>query len=132
MKLLTAAIAAAITSISSVIKLNAIPRSLVVQAAFVYGAGGTSVDAYLQTSIDGVNWIDIANFHFLTTTASAIYNLSSLTAKTTAVVPTDGALAGNTVVDGILGSQFRVKMVTVGTYTGTTTLTVDLATDQQA
>jgi hypothetical protein len=43
--------------------------SAALQCSFVYGSGGISIDAYVQTSIDGGNaWIDVAQFHFLTTT----------------------------------------------------------------
>jgi hypothetical protein len=36
-----------------------IAQSVALQANFVYGSGGTTVDAWVQTSIDGGNtWID--------------------------------------------------------------------------
>ena len=103
------------------------PSNLTVQGSFVYGSGGTSADAWVQTSLDGgVTWTDIANFHFTTSTARFIYNLSSLTPKTTQVTPADGALAANTSLDGIMGAMFRVKYTTVGTYATATTLRVDI------
>lgn len=112
-------------------KLFGAPRNLTVQANFVYGSGGTSVDAYLQTSLDGgATWIDVANFHFTTSSGIKIYTLSALTPKTTAVTPTDGSLTANTAVDGVLGPMFRVKYTTVGTYGGTTSLAIDIAVDQ--
>ena len=41
-----------------------LPTNMLAQANFAYGSGGTSVDAWLQTSIDGgSSWIDVANFH---------------------------------------------------------------------
>ena len=47
------------------------PRNLTLQANSVYGSGGTSVDAYVQTTLDGgATWFDIAELRF--TTASAI------------------------------------------------------------
>jgi hypothetical protein len=96
------------------------------QATFTYGSGGTSADAYVQTSIDGGNtWIDVANFHFLTTTARFTYNLFSGTPVTTEYTPTDGSLASNTAKDGTFGNYWRVKYVTTGTYAGGTTLRVD-------
>jgi hypothetical protein len=133
MNILNLPIAAAASPISAIAKFNAAPRNLAVQAKFGYGSGGASVDVYLQTSLDGgLTWIDIANFHFTTSPATAIYNLSAATPKTTAVTPTDGSLAANTSVDGILGAQFRAKLVSVGTYAGATTIAVDLVTDQAA
>lgn len=109
------------------IKLPDAPRALVVQASFSYGAGGTAVDAYLQTSLDGgTTWVDIAQFHFTTTTARAVFNLSSLTPVTTQYAPTDGSLASNTAKDGILGQMFQVKLASTGTYTGATALSIDI------
>lgn len=108
------------------------PRSLVAQATFTYGSGGTSVDAYLQTTIDGgASWIDIAQFHFLLVSARFVFNLSSLTAVTTQYTPTDGTLAANTAKDGILGPQFQVKLASVGTYAGSTSLRIDVSTSDR-
>ena len=107
-------------------------RSLCAQATFTYGSGGTSVDAYLQTSLDGgTSWIDIAQFHFLTSSARFAFNLSSLTAVTTQYTPTDGTLAANTAKDGILGPQFQVKLASAGTYAGNTTLRIDVSTSDR-
>jgi len=100
-------------------------RALTVEFIFTYGADGTTCKSWLQTSLDGgTTWIDIANAAFTTSTASKVYNLSGLTAKTTAATPTDGSLADNTAVDGLLGDLFRVKTTTTGTYSGSTTLVV--------
>ncbi len=100
-------------------------RSLLIQANFTYGSGGTSVDAYVQTSADGgLTWYDVAQFHFLTTSATKLYNLSNRTAVTAIATPTDGALASNTSVDGILGDRLRVKWSSTGTYAGGTNLTI--------
>jgi hypothetical protein len=96
-------------------------NNLQLQGTFTYGSGGTSADAYVQTSLDdGNTWIDIANFHFLVASAQFTFNLSSLTPVTTEYTPTDGTLTANTAKDGIIGSLLRVKFVTVGTYAGTT------------
>ncbi len=73
----------------------------------------------------GVSWIDIANFHFLLVSLRSILNISLLTAIAAAYTATDGTLAANTTKDGILGSLFRCKYTTVGTYAGGTTLRVD-------
>lgn len=100
--------------------------NMIIKCTFTYGSGGTSVDAYIQTSIDGGStWMDVVHCSFTTSSLTNIYNLSSNTVHTTAVVPTDGALTANTSVDGIIGMMWRVKYVTVGTYAGGTVLNVD-------
>lgn len=97
-----------------------ITRSACIQGNFIYGSGGTSADFYVQTSLDqGTTWCDVAEFHLTTSSSRSIYNLSSLTPKTTAVTPTDGSLTSNTAVDGVMGSQWRAKYTTVGTYVNT-------------
>ena len=53
-------------------------------------------------------------------------NLSALTPKTADVMPTDGALADDTSVDGMLGDRFRLKIVSAGTYCGSPVLSVRL------
>lgn len=105
---------------------DGVPESLAIQANFVYGSGGTSADAWVQTSFDGgTTWTDIANFHFTTASLRANYNLSSLTPVTTQYTATDGTLSANTAKDGVIGSKIRVKFTTVGTYAGGTALTID-------
>ncbi len=73
LKSITAALAA--TAGPSVL-FNGTPREITIQANFTYGSGGTSVDAYVQSSVDnGVTWFDIANFHFTTSSAIRQFNL---------------------------------------------------------
>lgn len=107
--------------------IDGAPRNVEIQGNFTYGSGGTSADAWVQTTIDGgVTWIDIANFHFTTASARFSYNLSSLTPVTTEYTPTDGTLSANTAKDGIIGQGMRVKYTTVGTYAGSSlTVTAD-------
>lgn len=101
------------------------PENLALYANFTYGSGGTTVDGWVQTSHDGGStWMDIANFHFTTSSTKAIYNLSALTVVATTATITDGSLASNTTKDGILGTLYRVKYTTVGTYAGATTLAI--------
>ena len=96
-------------------------------AVFTYGSGGTTADAYVQTSIDGTNWIDVANFHFTTSSGKALFNLYSGTAHTTQLTSfTDGSLTANTSLDGVVGNLWAVKYVTTGTYAGGTILRVDM------
>lgn len=127
-----AAIGTAIASATTTpVKFVVAPRNVTVQANFGYDSGGTTVDAYLQTSIDnGATWIDVAQFHFATAAGIRVYNLNSQTPVTAAYTPTDGSLAANTSKDGILGNQLRVKYVTTGTYGGASTLSIDIASDQ--
>jgi hypothetical protein len=111
--------------------MNAPPLKLTIQANFIYGSGGTSFDAYVQTSIDGgLTWCDVANFHFTTSSARKLFNLNSQTPVTTQATPTDGSLTANTSVDGITGALWRVKYASVGTYAGATAVTVDVSADQ--
>ncbi len=98
--------------------------AMAAQLRLAYGSGGTSVKVYLQTSLDqGTTAIDIACAAFTTASAVKALNFSALTPKTTAVTPTDGTLTDDTAVDGILGDQFRLKIVSLGTYAGSTVLT---------
>jgi hypothetical protein len=100
---------------------NGPPRALAVEAKLAYGSGGTSINAYVQTSIDGgTSWCDIANFRFSTAAGTSLFNLSALTPVTTVVTATDGSIASNTSLDGIIGSHVRVKYATTGTYSATT------------
>ena len=110
-------------------------KYLVCEAILLVATGGTTIDAYVQTSLDeGVTWVDIMNFHFTTSAAKAIemcsayLPLETIAGATVTVVnpytPTDGSLASNTTVQGVLGDRFRVKVTTTGTYTGGTSLQV--------
>ena len=97
--------------------------ALAAQLRLAYGSGGTAIKAYLQTSLDqGITAIDVACFTFAIASGVKARNLSALTPKTADVVPTDGALADDTSVDGVLGDRFRLKIVSSGTYGGSTVL----------
>lgn len=96
---------------------------------FVYGSGGTSADAWIQSSIDGGNnWFDIANFHFLVASASKMHAVvwDPATPLTPGIAPGSGALAANTVLSGVIGDRFRTLVTTVGTYAGGTILAIDM------
>jgi hypothetical protein len=89
-------------------------------ARFAYGSGGTLCRAYVQITLDdGQTWIDVACFAFTTASATRVINLSGLTPKLTPLTPSDGALADDSFIDGILGSAMRVKLVTTVTYANT-------------
>jgi hypothetical protein len=104
-------------------------EAALIQANFTWGSGGTTVDAWVQTTLDGGGtWTDVCNFHFTTSSARAIANVSALTPVTTIYTPTDGSLSSNTCKDGIVGQQWRTKVTTTGTYAGGTTLQVNVVT----
>ncbi|HLY04266.1 MAG TPA: hypothetical protein VKR31_00815 [Rhizomicrobium sp.] len=112
------------------VRFNAPPKSVKLQANFTYGSGGTSVDAYVQTSIDGgTTWCDVANFHFTTASARSVYAIIGDNASG-AFTPTDGSIAANTYIAGLFGSLWRVKYTSSGTYAGGTALSVDMSSDQ--
>jgi hypothetical protein len=91
-----------------------------IEARLFYGSGGTSLKAWVQTTLDdGQTWLDIASFAFSTASAVKVINLSGLSPVTTAITPSDGAMADNTAQDGILGSAMRVKVSSAGTYANT-------------
>lgn len=95
------------------------------QARLAYGSGGATIKVYVQTSFDqGATWTDIACFAFAQTSAVEAANLSALTPVTTLYALTDGSLTDDTVKDGMLGDRLRVKIVSVGTYAGSTLLSV--------
>jgi hypothetical protein len=98
-------------------------EGLVLYANFVRAGGGTTAKAWVQTSFDGTNWMDIANFAFTTTSAIRAYHLTNA-AVTSIATPVDGTTADNTAVDGFLGPLFRVKLTTTGTYTGASSFTI--------
>jgi hypothetical protein len=98
---------------------------LAVLAKFVRIGGGTTVDAYVQTSLDGgVTWCDVMNLTFATTTANKVSAVRTDIALAAGITPTDATLADNTILDGVLGDRIRCKYVVVGTYTGASLLTV--------
>jgi hypothetical protein len=91
------------------------------QMRLAWGSGGSSLKAYLQTSLDGgTTAVDIACVVFGAASETALLNFSALTPKITQVTPTDGAMTDDTAVDGILGTMFRVKLVSTGTYASQT------------
>lgn len=89
-------------------------------ANFDWTSGGTSVDAYVQTTIDGTNWIDIANFHFTGADAAKVLSVSASGDLAANPTLTDGSLAADTVLSGLIGDQLRVKYIVVGTYAAST------------
>jgi hypothetical protein len=107
------------------------PMSLCAQKLFTWGSGGTTLDTYLQTSLDGGNtWNDVVHWaqNAAATDARSFYvGVNSLTVLPTTGVPvatTDGTQTVNTTNLGLFGHWWRVKYIVVGTY-ATSTLRVD-------
>jgi hypothetical protein len=110
----------------AVIDLDGMQAALL-QLRLAYGSGGSAIRAYLQCSADqSTTWYDVACVLFGTASEVALLNLSALTPKTTQVTPTDGALADDTAVDGLLTDRMRLKVVSTGTYAGSTVISARL------
>jgi hypothetical protein len=120
-------ITTAVTGVTSAVvgSGSGAPGGLLIDIDFVYGSGGTSGKCWLQTSLDGSSWVDVACMTFTTASKSRVMNLSAETAVAPYAV-TDGTLADDTVKDGIVGSLFRTKLTTIGTYAGGTTITATI------
>ena len=100
-------------------------KAFALQAVFLYGSGGTTVKAWIQTSLDaGVTWIDIANFAFTTSALRKVTAINPGIVAAAPATPTDGTLGDNLLVNGILGDRCRCKWTTTGTYAGATSLTI--------
>jgi hypothetical protein len=118
---ITTAVTGSVSNVVSVPKHS----NISVVAKFTYGSGGTTVKAWLQTSLDnGATWIDVAAFAFTTASATKVSSLRRSIALAAAYVPTDGTLTDDTIKDGLLGGLYRVKYTTTGTYAGGTKLNV--------
>jgi hypothetical protein len=102
------------------------PKYLAAQSNFVRAAGGTSLQVYVQTSFDDENWCDIMAFAFATTTARKVQAITLSTALAANITPKDATLTDNTILSGLLGQKIRIKYVVTGTYTGASTIRVDL------
>jgi hypothetical protein len=86
---------------------------------FIAGTGGTTCKAYLRQTFDsGATYQDIACAAFAITNAIKQFNVSGLTPHLSPVTPTDGTLADDTAVDGILGGDLDLKVISTGTYVG--------------
>lgn len=123
-------ITAAGTVTSSVLDLKAngqkLPLNLLAFLKVVYGSGGTSINVYVQTSINGADWEDVISFTQVTTASSKqVANINRQT-KVAPAATTDGSLAAGSANDGVFGTLWRVKVVSVGTYAGNTTVEVDI------
>jgi hypothetical protein len=98
--------------------------ALAVQARLQYGSGGGTCKVYIQTSFDqDATPVDIACLTFGAAGEVKACNIAQASANPADV--TDGTLADNTVLPGLLGDRFRAKVVVAGTsYAGNTLLSV--------
>ncbi len=93
-------------------------------ADFRYGAGGTDVKAFLQTSLDdGAFWFDVACFRFTLADARKVFNFETRQGSGI-FVPAVKALDYDTVIHGPIGDRLKLVAVSTGTYTGDTALDV--------
>lgn len=104
--------AAVLTTIGNLDGMTAVT----LEAAFLYGSGGTSCSAVVQTTLDGTSWRDIARFDFTTASATKHCNLEGLLSK--GVTPY-ASLGAEGVYDGVLGNQLRAVITSVGVYANT-------------
>lgn len=116
-----AAVPAAGTTVTTAITRLQGMKALEVQMNFTYGSGGTSVDIYVQTSLDqGLTWVDVMDMQALLVTVRKVGAVNTYIAAAAPAAATDGSLAANTINNGILGDRIRVKMTVVGTYAAST------------
>ena len=101
-------------------------KSLTVESVFLYGAGGGTCKVYVQTTLDGTVWIDVAQHAFTTAAATKVSAVTCYIAPAAqALTPGDAALTDNTIIQGVLGDSVRVKVVSAGTvYSGATSIAV--------
>jgi hypothetical protein len=90
--------------------------SLTIRATLTGATGGT-LDVYLQTSVDGAEWVDYIHFAQLADGAAAVTKAvvvsraGQQTAITTVGTNASPALAANSVIGGDFGNQMRAVYV---------------------
>ena len=120
-------IGAAVTRvISQVIDLPRAVKSIAMQSKFLFGAAGTNLKVWYQTSFDnGETWRDMACHAFLVAALNKASAISSDVAAAVNTALSDGALADDTIVQGLIGSKIRAVYTSTGTYTGATSIQCD-------
>lgn len=95
---------------------------------FAYGSGGTSVKAWLQTSLSqGTRWRDLACFTATTASKNRDFSLRR-TADTIFDTPGNGTLEDDTIAASVVfGDRLRLLVTSVGTYAGGTVLSARAA-----
>ncbi|SRR5579883_913896 len=88
------------------------------------GTGGSTINVFIQTSIDqGQSWFDVANVSFATTPGVQVLNLSGLD-KAVPVTPGNLTLSSGTILDGPLGDRLQAVVISTGTYGAGTLVSV--------
>jgi len=126
-------------SIATVGKIHRLPddcRGLMAECVFVDGGGGTTIDVFIQSSLDSVGstivggkpqvWFDIMKFAFTTTAGRKILKVREEDAILTDYAETDGSMADDISISGLIGTHVRARIVTTGTYTAVSTIDVYL------
>jgi hypothetical protein len=107
---------AAAVVIGDIVRDLAGMRSVALQASFKYGSGGTSVTAYVQTSLDqGQSWIDICAFEFTTSGGTLVANLDT-DASVVPISPPSQNLTPGDLFNAVLGDRLRAVVISVGIY----------------
>lgn len=114
------AITAALVSDTSVdsVEIDADTSEVIIQSNFDYGSGGTDFEAEVSTSLDGgTTWVEV--YVHAGTTAD---ERKVVVLKSAAVAAYDGttAVADDALKDGIIGTLWRCRVTTNGTYASTT------------
>lgn len=114
------AITAALVSNTSVdsVEIDADTSEVIIQSNFDYGSGGTDFEAEVSTSLDGgTTWVEV--YVHAGTTAD---ERKVVVLKSAAVAAYDGttAVADDALKDGIIGTLWRCRVTTNGTYASTT------------
>ncbi len=120
------AIAAAGTNVVDIGLMPDGTRHVSMSCKFTYGSGGTTAKFFLQTSFDGgTTWMDVVNFAHTTASLNRSVSLNIGTGTAISTL-SDGTLADNTKVEGIMGDRLRLKYIVAGTYGGSTTADIGL------
>lgn len=93
--------------------------SLAAQVRMLWGSGGTSIKAYVQSSLDqGNTAYDVALVNFLAASRTAIFSIQQTTSAM--LTPVEAGAEAESVPVPVLGDRLRLKLVVVGTYVNTT------------
>ena len=119
------AITAALVSDTSVdnVEIDADTSEVIIHSNFDYGSSGTDFEAEVSTSLDGgTTWVEV--YVHAGTTAD---ERKVVVLKSAAVAAYDGttAVSDDALKDGIIGTLWRCRVTTNGTYADTT-LRVDI------
>ncbi len=92
-------------------------------------ASGTSANVYVQSSVDNANWFDVVSFTQMANTPIRMIANATNQLNQNAVTAGDAAMGAGSTPINVIGDRLRIKVVIVGTYTGTN-LQVDVFSDQ--